>query len=270
MNFLDVLRKTENDLYKAIVNNDIAWRTITPLDMAPTITKRFSHAACVHENSMYIFGGCTTNSTAFNDLWRFDLSNRQWIRPLAMGTYPTPKAYATMIPYKDCLILFGGWAYPLSVPLYQDWTMSTEIHFYNTTMNRWVLLTTVNNPPTMAGHSAVIRGDLMVVFGGLYMPSAASSYSSSNIWVLNLKTLTWVNQLTSDPKPAPRYGQSMMRLDDDHIMILGGIKAPKVYTDCWILRMTGKVWTWFEVNVKNKEWSASDVWCNPACKVYND
>jgi F-box protein 42 len=242
---------------------NINWRTITPIDMAPSITKRFSHAACIHDNSMYIFGGCTTNSTAFNDLWRFDLSKR----PLAMGTYPTPKAYATMIPYNDCLVLFGGWAYPLSIPISQDWMMSSEIHFYNTTSNRWILVFSINNPPPMAGHSAIISGDTMIVFGGLYKPSASPTRSSNDVWVLDLKSMTWTNKTTSLPKPPPRYGQSLIKLNNNHIMILGGIRASKVYDDCWILRMEGDVWTWFEITVKNKEWAITDLWCNPACRV---
>lgn len=79
------------------------WKSVTPVAMAPTITKRYSHSAVVHENSMYVFGGCAFSMTTFNDLWRLDLSKRQWVRPLTMGTYPSPKACSTMVCYKDFL-----------------------------------------------------------------------------------------------------------------------------------------------------------------------
>lgn len=52
-----------------------------------TISKRYSHSACCNGNSMYIFGGCTTANTTFNDLWRLDLGTRCWIRPLATGEF---------------------------------------------------------------------------------------------------------------------------------------------------------------------------------------
>jgi len=29
--------------------------------------------------------GCTSTSTTFNDLWRFDLDRARWVRPLATG-----------------------------------------------------------------------------------------------------------------------------------------------------------------------------------------
>lgn len=68
---------------------------------------------------MYIFGGCTSTSTTFNDMWRLDLNKRQWVRPLTMGTYPSPKACASLVCYKEALILFGGWTHPSPYPLHQ-------------------------------------------------------------------------------------------------------------------------------------------------------
>lgn len=100
---LDVTKTKRRNLNKAISEFDIAWKSVTPVAMAPTITKRYSHSAVVHENSMYVFGGCAFSMTTFNDLWRLDLSKRQWVRPLTMGTYPSPKACSTMVCYKDFL-----------------------------------------------------------------------------------------------------------------------------------------------------------------------
>ncbi|XP_039764364.1 F-box only protein 42 [Pararge aegeria] len=268
----NVLHKTSIKLIKAIGDFNILWKNIAPTDVVPTITKRFSHSACILENNMYIFGGCTTNATSFNDLWRFDLSRRQWVRPLATGTYPVPKAYTTMVDYKDCLIVFGGWTYPSLSQYYQNVTMFNDIHFYCIKTNKWILINTTNPPPPMAGHSACIKGDEMVVFGGLIMP-AAQNYQiqcSNDIWVLNLSTCNWSKQSTTKPRPSPRYAQSLIRLDCDRLMLLGGVQTLQnrfVYSDCWILTMKGPTWTWKEIAVKNKEWASANIWCNPACRV---
>ncbi|CAH2067194.1 unnamed protein product, partial [Iphiclides podalirius] len=37
--------------------------------------------------------------------------------------------------------------------------------------------------------------------------------------------------------------------------------------DCWVLTMKGPTWTWKEIAVRNKEWAAANIWCNPACRV---
>lgn len=261
------MHKTEVNLNRAIKEVNMNWKTIVPLDTGPSISKRFSHSACIHDSSMYVFGGCT-HSTAFNDLWRFDLSERKWIRPMAMGTYPAPKAYATMIPYKEYLILFGGWTYPPTNLVFACLGISSDVHFYNTDTNQWSRVNTINSPPLLAGHSATIQGDTMVVIGGLYKGShhQAPTQSNCDVWVLNLKTMTWTKQPTSDPKPAARHGQSLIKLNEDNVMILGGLKA-KIFEDCWILKMNGPVWSWVQIKVNNTKWSTTQLWCNPACRV---
>lgn len=268
----NVLHKTSIKLIKAVGEFKVLWKNITSTDMVPTITKRFSHAACVLENNMYIFGGCTTNATSFNDLWRFDLSIRQWVRPLATGTYPVPKAYTSMVHYKDCLIVFGGWTYPSLSQYYQNVTMFNEIHFYCVNTNKWILINATNCPPPMAGHSACMKGDEMVVFGGLIMSPVQNHQiqCSNDVWVLDVPSLTWRLQATTKPRPAPRYAQSLISLDSDRLMLLGGVQTLRnrfVYSDCWVLTMKGPVWTWKELAVKNKEWASANIWCNPACRV---
>lgn len=68
---------------------------------------------------MYIFGGCTKTGTTFNDLWKLDLDTRKWERPIPMGTYPSPKACASMVYYNKSFVLFGGWAQPATFPPFQ-------------------------------------------------------------------------------------------------------------------------------------------------------
>lgn len=102
----DVTKIKQRQLQKAIADNDVSWQT-APGTCAPSITKRYSHNAAVHENSMYVFGGCTCNMTTFNDLWKLDLSTRQWIRLLTQGSYPSPKACSSMVCYKDTLGRFA-------------------------------------------------------------------------------------------------------------------------------------------------------------------
>lgn len=151
---------------------------------------------------MYIFGGCTSTSSTFNDLWKLDLTRRKWVRPLTMGTYPTPKACASMVCFKGKLILFGGWSFPSPYPLhqvgtppeasmnffdlkicFQAYTLFNELHEYCIETNRWTAINTVTSPPSIAGHSATIHGTRMVVFGGMQKvsPSNFERYSASKI-----------------------------------------------------------------------------------------
>lgn len=123
----------------SINDNSICWQTLpSTQDLFTTISRRYSHAACYYgmnipngakvsrnqfvlfaDNYMYVFGGCTSTNTTFNDLWKLNLSTRTWVRPLPTGSYPSPKACATLVCYKDSLILYGGWTQSSSSPLHQ-------------------------------------------------------------------------------------------------------------------------------------------------------
>lgn len=119
--YLDVMEYSEAHFQKSVACGLLIWKSLSlTCPMYPTIAKRHSHSACIYDNSMYIFGGCTaTWTTTFNDLWRLDLGTRTWIRPVTMGNYPSPKACATMVYHKKNFILFGGWSHPSPYPLHQ-------------------------------------------------------------------------------------------------------------------------------------------------------
>lgn len=264
--FLDVRRHTQLNFNKGLIDFRLQWKCLNHVT-APTIAGRFSHSAIVHENSMFIFGGGSSTATTFNDLWRFDLSSRQWIRPISMGSYPSPKACASMVSYKNHLILFGGWRHPSTFPPYQPWRLFDELHSYNIDENKWIALTTLDGPPPMTGHSATVHHNLMIVFGG-YSQNEGVAASSNDVWTLDLTNYTWIRKETTPRKPAARYGQFQVVLDEDHLLIMGGCGGPNnMFNDAWVLDMSQEPWIWKSLTIKNKKWSATHMWCNPACKV---
>ncbi|XP_049815800.1 F-box only protein 42 [Schistocerca nitens] len=265
----NVIRHTQKKFNRSVTEFLIECEELTPESYTPSITKRYSHSACFCGNSMYVFGGCTSTSTTFNDLWRLDLDKRQWVRPLTMGSYPSPKACATIVCYKDTLILFGGWTHPSPYPLHQGWRLFNELHIYYISCNRWRAINSTTAPPAMAGHSASVLGETMVVFGGLQKTHSLGQYVSSNdVWCFDMDDMLWSKKATTELKPHVRYGQSQLTLDDSSILILGGCGGPNmVFSDVWLLTATEPVWTWLEVQVENPQWSASHMWCHPACKI---
>ena len=146
----------------------------------PKILNRYSHSAVYDEitDSMYVFGGCTSTATTFNDLWRLDLTSRTWQRPLSTGTYPSPKACSVLVKHRSKLILFGGWTHPSMYPLHR-WRLFNGLHSYDLKTCRWTQLLGpggagganiddgIVRPPTMAGHSATVHGEKLIVYGGL-------------------------------------------------------------------------------------------------------
>ncbi|XP_051980494.1 F-box only protein 42-like [Xyrauchen texanus] len=253
---------------RAIQEGNIQWESRTYPYPGTPITQRFSHSACYYDcnQSMYVFGGCTQSScnAAFNDLWRLDLNSKEWIRPLASGSYPSPKAGATLVLYKDLLVLFGGWTRPSPYPLHQPERFFDEIHTYSPSKNWWNCIVTTHAPPPMAGHSSSVIGSSMVVFGG----SLGARQMSNEVWVLDLEQWTWSKPNISGPCPHPRGGQSQIVIDRDTLLILGGCGGPNaLLKDAWLLHMSASSWTWQQLRVENEDHGAPELWCHPACKV---
>lgn len=260
----NVIQHNKAHFHKSVAYGSLVWSQWPPTHWTPTIAKRHSHSACTYENSMYVFGGCTATCTTFNDLWRLDLDTRTWVRLITMGSYPSPKACATMLYYKKSFILFGGWSHPSPYPLHQQWKLFNELHVYSIESNKWIAINTLETPPPTSAHSASIHKNYMIVFGGI-----CNRYRCNDVWCLNLDTYSWHKQLTSNLKPQPRYGQSQIELGEKHLLVLGGCTAPTVaMNDAWLLKMEGPEWTWRKVEMHNTEWAPTRIWYQ-ACKVGN-
>uniref|UniRef100_A0A674BVB1 F-box protein 42 n=1 Tax=Salmo trutta TaxID=8032 RepID=A0A674BVB1_SALTR len=234
---------------RAVQEGNIQWESRTYPYPGTPITQRFSHSACYYDSnqSMYVFGGCTQSScnAAFNDLWRLDLNSKEWIRPLASGSYPSPKAGATLVMYNNLLVLFGGWTRPSPYPLHQPERFFDEIHTYSPSKNWWNCIVTTQGPLPMAGHSSSVIGSAMVVFGG----SLGARQMSNEVWVLDLEQWSWSKPTISGPSPHPRGGQSQL------------------LKDAWLLHMGAPPWTWQQLRVENDDHGAPELWCHPACRV---
>lgn len=271
-----VVCQSRRKFYQSVANSEVSWTLLTKEITGQgnaergylSISERHSHSAAYHNGSMYIFGGCTSTNTTFNDLWRFDLTTRQWIRPIAMGTYPSPKACATMVVYNGNLVLFGGWSHPIPYPNpHQSAHYFSELHTYSPSTNRWShILSLGQEPEALGGHSASVAGHLMVIFGG----SPRTGLGTNNVWVFNFQKCTWKLQpVMRDLKPEPRYGQYQTTLDENHILIMGGsVGGSRVYNDVWLLTLhPTDPWFWTRINVEHPELAATQSWCHAACRV---
>uniref|UniRef100_A0A499FV17 F-box domain-containing protein n=1 Tax=Anopheles farauti TaxID=69004 RepID=A0A499FV17_9DIPT len=260
----NVRARKKSNLQKGLLDFNLCWKEILN-ESTPRIAARFAHASSLHRNSMYVFGGASSYDTTFNDLWKFDLSRREWIRPISMGTYPSPKAGASLICHNDLLVLYGGWRHAYT-PFHMC-TLIDELHVYNIAENRWTIHNQAYGPPPMTGHSATVHHNQMILFGG-YQKQAESLHTSNDIWVLDLERLVWKKPFVSDLKPSPRYGQFQMAIGDDHILVLGGTGGVnRVFNDAWLLDMQRDTWVWKRVQIKNKKSTVTHNWCYPACNV---
>ena len=160
------------------------FRRVVPRPNMNVPTPRFSHAAVILGQYMYVFSGASSEfntGATFNDLYKLDLSNHMWLKVKAEGLLPAPRECCTFvafkskpskhlyrtIPYKGKLVIFAGVCQPprerINIgPRFFDDTQIFHVH--DSTWER--INVNDNYPSSRAGHSASVIGNRMVIFGG--------------------------------------------------------------------------------------------------------
>ena len=71
---------------------------------------RASHAAVVHNDKMYIFGGQDDDNNKLGDLWTYDCNSNQWaeIAPEEGGFRPIARSGHTAVVWGQKMYIFGG------------------------------------------------------------------------------------------------------------------------------------------------------------------
>lgn len=154
---------------EAVRTGNLRLRTVTTKSRVSPLP-RFSHGCCVIGTKMYIYGGCSSSNTAFNDLYLLDLREGRWMRPRASGSPPPPKECATVVVYdnKD-IVIFGGWCQPARTGISSAAKFFDDLYIFNAISQSWSSPAVNLNGPRpckRAGHGACVLGHTMVVFGG--------------------------------------------------------------------------------------------------------
>jgi hypothetical protein len=128
----------------------MTWREVFALQgRAPSA--RHSHAATVHNHSLFIFGGYDGSYKA--DLHEFNFTNSQWTAINGVGSRPRARYRSTIVAFKNLLVLFGG----------HDGTRHlSDTHIFDIETRTWSSLLVEGTPPIPRdSHVSVVHGDSM-------------------------------------------------------------------------------------------------------------
>ena len=115
----------------------------------------------------------------------------------------------------------------------------------------WTRISSATAPPSPRfGHSAVLVGNHIVIFGG-----NDGQRSFDELWLFSVPSMTWQRPRTAGPPPSPRYNHSCELLPDGRLMVFAGyasgagveqkylddVKELDTTTMCWSRpRVTGE------------------------------
>lgn len=110
------------------------------------------------------------------------------------------------------MIIFGGFV--------DGGERTNELWRFYFAENRWECIPSRGKwPKARAGHSAILRGNTMVIFGGCDIDNE----KLNDLWIYNFENGSWT-EILSDPvrSPLPRSGHSAA-LHNNLMLIFGGI-----------------------------------------------
>lgn len=264
----ETVKRLDREFRRSLLSHDLVSHAFEA--KRNEITPRYSHSSCIFEGQLYVFGGSTKERNLFNDLWTFCLSKKAWNRPQTVGVYPSPKAQASLIVYERKLFLFGGQSVHRYAFGRESWKLFSEVYQFDVDRASWTLISPVNSGPRVSSHSACLSGDRMIIFGGLILADNRSLTSSNDLWTFDLKSHTWCEIPSLSPRPSPRFGHSLIPLDEHHFLLLGGCSDQSYFlNDVWVLKLMGQTAMWTTIIVRQVDAIPFQpkLHLNPVCKV---
>lgn len=125
---------------------------------------------------MYLFGG--TSAEIINHyFYSLELNHLKWEAIASRGEQPLIRDEHTAVVYEDSMIIFAG---------FEDGIRTNSMYRYYFLENKWEkvnVLSTIS-PVARAGHSTIMFGDKMTVFGG----RDDDNNKLNDIWIFDFST----------------------------------------------------------------------------------
>lgn len=162
----------------------------------------------------------------------------RWARPLIEGTLPSPRGGHTATLVDDRLFIFGGHKYGGAK---EGFIYHNDLHVLHLKKNQWLDLPRHKGtaPKPRYGHSAVLVGKKIVVFGG----KGEKGKYFADLHALETDSLAWYQGPQSQPNaPSPRFGHSC-NLDGASVYIFGGVHEKDLKNDLHCIHLEDMSWS---------------------------
>ncbi|XP_061648681.1 ras guanine nucleotide exchange factor F isoform X1 [Phyllopteryx taeniolatus] len=225
-------------------NSPCLWSQLPQSISAPC--DRYKHACCSHDGNVYILGG--RDNGTLRDFWRYSVVRNEWTELSSIGeTAPEEVEAHSMVAHEGFIYVFGG-------TLDSAYTsLRCPLWVFDIAKQKWVHCPRKASgpqspmPTNRKGHSAVVGGSSMLVYGGFVDIKG----SSQEFWSLDFDTMVW-SLLTGlqqgSLSPGPRHSHSAM-VYQSCMYLFGGLKGLREQRDFW--KWNPASYTWSSLKTKS-------------------
>jgi len=215
------------------------------------IAERWNHAGVLYDGKLWTFGG-QTKSGYSNDLFTLDLDSGVWKKVVTVGIQPGGRHGHTCSVWRDKMVLFGG------RDGFKPAHFGNDLWLFDFALCSWLHIPTKNAPSGRYYHSACVKDDTLVVFGGYFWDGREHYFSDFFQFHLGAisqeQVMHWECLNKSSKKVAARNRSCLATLkskEDSFLVLFWGNsfdgRKDTFYDDIYI---------WSE---KEKEWEVRDL-----------
>ena len=150
------------------------------------------HSSVVIGDTMYLFGG-SSQSHENSQVYALNMVTYEWRLLKATGEDPGTLDEHTAVPFKNGMVLFGG---------FTSLGRTNNVWLFNIDEKKWELREQGEDerryPKARTGHTSVVMGEKMWMFGG----QDDESTKLNDIWCYNIPTDSW-EKIEADPSTVP-------------------------------------------------------------------
>ncbi|XP_041806805.1 actin-fragmin kinase [Chelmon rostratus] len=219
-------------------SNPCLWTQLPQSSRSPH--DRYKHACCSYDGYVYILGG--RHNSCLRDFWRYSVVCNEWTELNGTGeAAPEELEEHSMVAHEGFLYVFGG----MLDSAYSKWRRSLWV--FDIAKQKWVHWQgktgspQTQMPTNRKGHSAVVLGSAMLVYGGFVDMKG----SSHEFWSLDFDTMAW-SLLNGSQQgslgPGPRHSHSAVAYQSC-MYLFGGLKGLREQRDFWKWNSSSHMWT---------------------------
>ncbi|CAG9314116.1 unnamed protein product [Blepharisma stoltei] len=244
----DMNGEVRNDFVKFNLSSNPLSFMYFPTFLSPS--QRQYHSFTLVGGYLYLFGG-DREGTKLNDLWRWDIVEKQWQEVTPGGTIPDPRSHHACSSYGDVMAVFGGVG---------EFGYLNDVFLYNSLTNVWYQIESASQiiPSIRSGACLDIKDSEIAIYGG-----KTRSGLSDELWILDLgsRLFTLVDSDNSNG-PGPLY-LSSCRFSSDHphiFYVTNGITTTEAPSNgFYSFNLTKSKWTKIYQGPTNSLYDRADI-----------
>jgi len=188
--------------------------------------------AIAWQGGVYFFGGYTKkDGDYFNDVYKYDIASRAWATVHTLGESPQRRTDHSVCLFRDSLLVFGGF------DGHNRFNDLRELHLQNL---RWSQVTASLRtvPRSRFGHTAVMYGHSMYVFGGW-----DGHETLQELFEYNASSNQWMQLQMRGQAPRARYRHTAVVCGDGMFTFGGVDKTQYRFPDLHEYNFTQRHWS---------------------------